>query len=48
MKPKPLASLNHFTIPVAIILLSYFKKGGTLKVFTFQKKRVTRTHQIKI
>ncbi len=23
MKPKPLESLNHFTIPVAIILLSY-------------------------
>jgi hypothetical protein len=40
--------LNHFTIPVAIILLSYFKKGGTLKVLTFQKIKSLATHQIRI
>jgi hypothetical protein len=36
MKKKPFESLNHFTIPVAIILLSYFKKGAPEK-FGFLK-----------
>lgn len=35
MKPKPFASLNHFTIPVAIVVLLSYKKiknsAATLK-----------------
>jgi hypothetical protein len=41
MNPKPLVSLNHFTVPVGISLLSYDKNaGGARGAQTIDAKQV--------
>jgi hypothetical protein len=45
MKPKPFASLNHFTVPFAMSKTSFIKKSGGQPVTSFEMQDRTWQNQ---